>query len=779
MRVKVRLLAAGVVLGAALCATLGTLGWSVMSYQRSLHTIDADRIAPLRQMFEISRGLARLETTMTTALASDADAKAAPERIRHELGLIDNQWRQYQATYLTPEEVVLANATSAQLDQLRVSMLRFILELQSPEPAPPSLDFVAALRPMIADTATSLGRLVELQQRVATQVRQETDRREQRSLIVAIAGGLLGAFAIVYALYAVRRFLLSPLGEARKALSGLADGQLEAMPTAMGASEMADLFGEIRHARDKLADLVSEQAMARERAEDFSAQLAAVFKYSPFGIFIKDREGRFTAINDAEARLWGRPREDFIGHTSAEFLPAVDVARVLATDAHVLATGEAVTVEYRGGPGASYEWLQTVKFPIRNAAGDIAAIAAFDFDISEERRKAKAVEFANLQLQRSSEIAGIHYWHWHHNIALSETSVSYDGAPWRELPPPYDLAGVYSAYLAAYVHPDDQAAVAPIYRDFTDGKIDRYQIEFRHKEADGSYVPLKVWGERITDPVTGDEHIHVTSLEIVDVKARESELIEAKQRAEVADRAKSDFLANMSHELRTPLNPILGFAEVLLQRFAKAGDTTTVNYLELIHESGMNLLHNINVILEFAQLDVVDTPLDETVVDLREIFAAGTAAASKKLGRSLEEVPITLPAEGSCLRVDERALRRIVTTVLVNAFQHDASGRVMVEAAHLPSGEFAVSVLDSGAGFKPALLPHIGKPFVRGGDAMRQQHGGIGLGLTIAGKLMALHGGRIDIESSAGGGARVSLVFPGERFVADEAIPSQATRVGR
>jgi len=780
MRLKVRLLAAGVVLITALLATLGTLAWSVISYQRSLDTIDADRIVPLRQMFEISRGLARLETAATVALEQDGDIAAARSNIGRELALIGAQWRQYRATYLTPEEVILADHAAALFDQLRIALVRFDVELQSADRAASSLDFVASLRPLIDETAASLGRLVELQQRVATEERVANAQLQHQSLIIAIAGGVIGVLAVAYALYLVRRFLLSPLGAAQKALARLAEGQLDpAVLQAADAGEMADLFGEIRHARDKLADLVTEQAMTRARADAFSSELAAVFKYSPFGIFIKDREGRFTAINDAGAKLWGRPREDFIGHTSAEFLSEVDARRVQSTDAHVLETGEPIATEYRGGPGDSYEWLQTVKFPIRDASGEITAIAAFDFDISVEKRRAKAIEFANFQLQRSSEIAGIHYWHWHRNMATSEISVSLDGEPWDNAGRPYDLAALNAHFLATAVHPADRAEVAVLMDGFMSRKVDRYQAEFRRRTPDGHYAPFKVWTERFIDPVTGDEHVHAISLDIADVKAREAELIDAKQRAEVADRAKSDFLANMSHELRTPLNPILGFAEVLLQRFGKIDDPTAVNYLELIHESGMNLLHNINVILEFAQLDVVDTPLDESVVDLRDVFAAGVAASGKKIGRSLPEVPISLPQEGACLRVDERAFRRIVTTVLVNAFQHDTDGRVRIEAEHLANGEFAVTICDSGSGFKPAVLPHIGKPFVRGGDALSHAHGGIGLGLTIAGKLMALHGGRIDIDSPAEGGARVSLIFPGDRFVANDDAPSQTARAMR
>ena len=446
-------------------------------------------------------------------------------------------------------------------------------------------------------------------------------------------------------------------------------------------------------------------------------------------------------------------------------MPAADVALVRESDRHVFETGTPISVEYRGQPGASYDWLQTVKFPIRNQAGEIFALAAFDIDQSEAKRQMYEIEASALQLRRSSEMAGLHYWLWHRS-ATGHDRINYDGREWVVPDGGYDIAADYENYLQRRVHPDDHERVALVYRDFLEDRIQKYELEYRFRRSDGSYVPIKVWTERVVDRTSGDIQVHMISFDISEIKAREGELIVAKLRAEVADRAKTDFLANMSHELRTPLNPILGFAEVLQQKFSRLGDDETANYLSLIYEGGKNMLKTINIILEFAQLDVIDTPLDQFEVGLRELFDASIADVEAR-GTSGRVTFLThLDNEQHCVVAEERALRRALTNVLTNAAQHAPSGSVVtLQVECLGATEFAISVSDEGCGFAADLLPDIGKAFVRGGSALRCRHGGIGLGLTIAGKLMALHGGRIEVENRPMGGAKVSMIFPASRLI--------------
>lgn len=779
MRIKGRLVSAIATLIFALLVILGALILSVKTYRDSLDTVTADRVVPLRQIFVISRELTRINEAVTDFVANVADSQNTADRISLSLEEIGAQWRRYKETYLTPEEGALAGMADSDLVALRLSVARLTAMVSQVDRIGAALEHAESFQPLILDFQKQLDALVDLQQRVAGEISSGARDQVTLSMQITIAAGILGILAIAYALYIVRRFIISPLGEAQRALTDLASGRLAPSVPVAEAEEMAGLLGKISETRDKLADIAREESTVRQRADEFSAQLEAVFKYAPYGILIKDLQGRFVALNDAEARLWGMPREACIGRASESFLPPDEAAKARETDQRVLETGEPHSIEYRGHGGCSYEWLQTVKFPVRDRQGQIIAIAAFDFDISEDKRRLQEVETAAFQLRRSIDIAGMHYWFWRRDAATGQERISYDGTLLPIPPGGYDIAAEYDRFLRNRIHPDDQQAVEPVYRDFVAGKIHSYELEYCFRRADGSWIPLKVWTERVIDERSGDIEIHVISLDISDTRAREEELIAAKLRAEVADRAKTDFLANMSHELRTPLNPILGFSELLQMKLAGLADADAIGYLGLIHEGGKTLLRNINIILEYAQIDVVDTPLEEFELSLRELIDTSIAGVKDSHRAGGIDFVTMLEAEGDCLLAEERTLRRALSNILSNAAQHapaDSVVTILTETRGVE--EFAISVIDQGPGFTPDLLQRVGKAFVRGGDAMHYQYGGIGLGLTITIKLMALHNGRLEVENQAGGGARVSLIFPASRLVSSGTVSRvQQTRI--
>jgi PAS domain S-box-containing protein len=276
------------------------------------------------------------------------------------------------------------------------------------------------------------------------------------------------------------------------------------------------------------------------------------------------------------------------------------------------------------------------------------------------------------------------------------------------------------------------------------------------------------------------------------VQVRTLELVEARQRAEEASRAKSTFLANMSHEIRTPMNAILGFAQLLRRDGALAPGHRA--YVETILRSGEHLLALINDILEMSRIEAGSVKLHPELVDLHAFFAGirdmfALAAEGKALALRFER-PAEVPRWAT---TDAGKLRQVLVNLIGNAVKFTTSGEVRVtigiadpsasrEGALRPrEGEvtLAVEVRDTGPGISADAQARIFRPFVQA-DAGRRV-GGTGLGLAISREFVRLLGGEIRVSSEVSVGSSFSFTVPIELSApalhASAAPPRHASRL--
>jgi len=532
---------------------------------------------------------------------------------------------------------------------------------------------------------------------------------------------------------------------------------------------------ELKKVNEALREEIAERKEIVTALEDSEAQIRAIVENVVDGIVTIDENGIIELFNPTAEKIFGYSAKEVIGKNINMLMPQPYQSEHDGYMQSYQETGEAKII------GLKREVWGLRKdrsvFPMELAVNEffIGGRRAYTGVVQDITEK-KQVQWSLERLTRQNELILKSVGDGIFGVNLEGEITFYNPSALKMTHFSEDELEGKSLHEVLNLVPEEGSSHAqdyPLYQVFQDGQAQsKYEEVFWTK--DGSAL----LAEYICTPIYEDEKIVgavVTFRDILRRKRVEEALVQAKEEAERANRAKSDFLSRMSHELRTPLNSILGFAQILEMDKIDRLTPRQKPWVSQVRKAGDHLLELINEILDLARIESGKMTVSMENVDvvplMKEVLVLIMPMSKERKIKLVNMVSIpSLVVFGDRVR-----LKQVFLNLLSNAVKYNIeNGIISIYYRKTSEGKIRISIEDSGIGVSKDKIDDLFEPFARL-DADDSEVEGSGIGLTITRRLVEQMRGNIFVKSTLDKGSCFTLELPAG--VAQEEKASEDVKV--
>ena len=502
---------------------------------------------------------------------------------------------------------------------------------------------------------------------------------------------------------------------------------------------------------------VDRMRQALNRSE---GMLKNVFENMTAGVEIYDTEGRLININPKDMELFGiSSKKDVLGINLFENPNISERIRQQIRQEESVDFYTNYSFQKIGGYYSSTSQknihLYTRASKIYDARQRFLGYIVISMDNTEQMDAMKRVDDFEHFFLLISTYAKVGYAKYNlltrEGYAISQWFKNLGEAPDRPLA---EVAGIYEQ-----MHPDDREQILKFLELVKQGEATSFNHEVRiRRQADEEQI-AQTWNWVHVHVVVNSYHPEQELIELIcvnyditELKETEQKLIEAKEKAETADRLKSAFLANMSHEIRTPLNAIVGFSSLLSEA---QNDEERQQYVEIIQENNNLLLQLISDILDISKIEAGTLEFSLKQMDGAKLC---NEVVENLKGRTQPGVELICDAEGCDYQLssDPYRLRQVLFNFVNNAIKFTSQGAIHIGCTPIDERHLRFYVSDTGIGISRENCSRIFERFVKVNTFVQ----GTGLGLPICKSIIHQLGGEIGVESTPGEGSTFWFTLP-------------------